>query len=671
MPPKPSVVSRFAGHPLISHLGWLLFTSLATSVLNEFIVHTLNFRHAAFVGLLGPVGIAVSGVITGGLAGRKAPLRSHVVAGVCLYFAYLLGSKAQLHLAYSEFLVAKASKLAPTMLIGAVWLKKRYSRADILAAALALVGLTLVLQCGSVHSAASVAIDDDEELYAQQCAVSRLRDGNWLTGIALISTALLCDGLYANTQEQQMLQWGATSREVASWGMGIASVMFVASSLFSRGIWHGLQAAVADPMTALTLLAYTGSNYGASLTALNAVRDLGAAKASFLLAICKAFAVVASMALFPKATTALQGLGIVLVFAAVAVAILHKSAAQTKTAAAAGKTAALIAPDFDRPAPLSAAARSKVHKSDPSICEPRIPLVSVRRLNTVLQDQHSVEGTVTDIAVSSELSLQQQDAERSPIGIDGGLSRAAGSPEHPTQLIAVPELPVVIRRHSRSHGTDAAGDTTTTAAHAHTPASPQLQPALQLPNGVPAELALISEPEVEPGSLQSAPAEDIVVAGERPSSIESARERSLPSLAGPLPDRPSSAPGGESSVITGKVPLVLEAVQGSASRLIHRAVASPLVSRALSRIASASELAFNGVSSATGIERPQSALHDSLSPLASRLPVPAHWKQLRRGVDPMSPPLGSKISESPPSPRLLWSDAASSSNSAVAVHRIG
>jgi drug/metabolite transporter (DMT)-like permease len=709
-PPKASAavtILSLIGGQLLYHLVALLFTQIGASLLNEFIVHSLNFRHATFLGLLGPVGIALSGVLTGGLSGRQAPLRSHVITGAALFLAGLLGSKAQMHLAYSEFLVAKASKLAPTMLIGAVWLKKRYSRADILAAVLALAGLTLVLHCGvDQHTEPGMGGDDDDEaMYAQQCAVSRFQDGDWLAGIACISAALLCDGLYANTQEQQMLQWGSSSREVASWGMGIASVLFVASSLFSRGLWNGLQAAAASPTTALALLAYAAGSYGASLTALNAVRDLGAAKASFLLAVCKAFAVIASLALFPKATTIWQLLGIACVFAAVAVAVLHKSVSQpppmspVPTGFGTPPASGRIKSRASGPELLDAGSNGEALSSRRRLSASQASAVAARmgatRPGKHLFPEHQGSPKPTlDVAAAAMGGLTPRIGGPAIADADAGASAREGTREGPqaTGLRRTPSAVAALKAAAGSADEawdDAAAEGTpgpeaqgsagaaeaAGAAHSPTPEPPvlRLPPATQRVGDhspLPPPPGLADDEGGLPPLPPASRAESVEPPHLRPASIESARSwrqgQTLLMGAPPLPERSASAPNpgaDEAKAATaksgtgstgGKVPLVFEAVQDSASRLIHRAVASPMVSRALLRIATASELALDGVSTATGIERPHKALHDSLSPLASQPPRPAHWRQLRRGVSwPLSPPTTDEDAASPPSPRRL------------------
>ena len=513
---------------LFAHLAALLVSLLGTSFINEFIVHTLHFRHASLLGLLSPVGVAVSGLLTGGLATRRAPLRSHIVTGVALYLAFFLGSKAQLHLAYSEFLVAKASKLAPTMAIGFLWLKKRYSRADVLAAALALIGLTLALQCSPAPDGPLPEDEDEtsEQVLAPQCPVSRLQDGNWITGIACISTALLCDGLYANTQEQQMIQYGSTAHEVASYGMGIASVLFVASSFFSPAIAHGITAAFAEPRTLAALAAFTVGNYLASLAALNSVRALGAARTGFLLAVCKAVAVALSMLLFPKPTSWLQIGGMALVFAAVAVAVVCKG----------GK-------------PPDAGGATSPAEGDDSV---RSELPHPRRSGSdeAPGDSGALDGAAAAAAPARTAALAQE----------GGSVIALPALASPGVASRYGNDGVALRvaRQRSLLGRSAVKDKTPSPGASG-------RPALHLQSQAPP------------------PAE---------STVTGPALGALAPLSISLPEDPPSA---------------------STAQLLHHAVASPLVSRTLSRIATASELALDSMATATGIERPAGPLQDCLS----------------------------------------------------------
>lgn len=592
---------------LVVHLLVLLVSQLAVSLVNEFIVNTLRFRHASLLGLLSPVGVAVSGLLTGGLASRKAPLRSHIVTGVALYLAFYLGSKAQLHLAYSEFLVAKASKLAPTMAIGFLWLKKRYSFADILAAALALVGLTLALQCSNA-APDPLLIDeeeDSEQIYARQCAVSRLHDGSWMTGILCISTALLCDGLYANTQEQQMHQYGASAHEVASFGMGIASVLFVASSIFSPAMLQGLRAAVASgPITIAALAAFTVCNYLASLTALSTVRTLGAAKTGFLLAVCKAVAVLFSMILFPKPTSLVQIGGMVLVFVAVAVAIVFKSPAGTSNLKGVTTAPQPLLTGQESASGAPGSSFSQFHASPPGL------------------------GAVTPRARSRSDDSKEQQQRRLSLVTSWGmpaLTVLSRPEQHASQMASAPsprgqgdEADGLNASAEGSCATQVPEDGSTQPASAST--SPSIATARFRTDGVALRASRLRGTHQQQGVGTSGVAAARSGRDRTPSHSDEVSQIHTAAASSP-PMAASADEISEAPVPHDPLPLIrlpLPESTTAASLLIQHAVASsPLVSRTLSRIATASELALEG---ATGIERPQGPLLDCLSPLSLQPP---------------------------------------------------
>ena len=66
--------------------------------------------------------------------GRRAPLWLYLCLGVCMALSQSLGKLATKYVNFSVGTVFKCSKILPTMLISSVWLGRRYTGSEIIAA---------------------------------------------------------------------------------------------------------------------------------------------------------------------------------------------------------------------------------------------------------------------------------------------------------------------------------------------------------------------------------------------------------------------------------------------------------------------------------------------------------------------------------------------------------
>jgi drug/metabolite transporter (DMT)-like permease len=259
----------------------------------------MGFHHPLLLGACIPLGTALTGIISGGLKQRAGPKTAHIICGAFICAAFWLGAAAQGSLSSQDFLVGKAARLLPTMLLGVLFLNRRFSAADWSAACLAVVGLCCVLV---------------------GCAAEQSGDGEnhppW-RGYGLLLTSLFLDSMYANIQENLVKQHGASAAELAACGMGVASVFFGLMAVPDSGTHAGLHRVATEPPVLLALLLFTIANVIGSVSGLNLVANFGAASAGFASVVAKSVSLGVLLVLFPRQVPPTTFVGIALVFGAV------------------------------------------------------------------------------------------------------------------------------------------------------------------------------------------------------------------------------------------------------------------------------------------------------------------------------------------------------------------
>jgi adenosine 3'-phospho 5'-phosphosulfate transporter B2 len=272
-----------------------------SSFSQEYLQTQLQFRHPALLAAVIPLGSALVGIASGGLREHRAPLRAHAAIGGLAWLSFYLSSLSSHYLSFPAFLVSRAAKLVPTMVVGSLWLRKRYLPTDWLAAALAVAGLAACL-LADTNQAVTVT---------------------W-QGLAIISVALFLDGLSSNAQEAIFKQFDASSAEVSAYSYGIAALCSLASGLAFTSLAQGLRAVADSGPVAGMLLVFALANYGSSAAIITMLKLNGAASTAFTSAVCKALTMAASYILFPKAIKTAQIAGMALVVSSVALAAVMK-----------------------------------------------------------------------------------------------------------------------------------------------------------------------------------------------------------------------------------------------------------------------------------------------------------------------------------------------------------
>ena len=295
----------------------ILVTSVGSSLSNSRLLDA-GYHDADVLGLLGPLGVAVGGTLLLLLRHTTptAPLRAHVVCGTLTFLSFWSASQALLLLPYAVFLVAKATRLMPTMLVGAWLLNKRYAKRDWSCAALSVIGLGLVLWHG--HGASPPAVGAAAPLPTH--SPLPLTASSSLTGGALMLASLLCDAFYSNTQQVLMEQHKSSSAEVSALSFGFAVVLFfVSSALGGTNVAARLVAGAASPSVGKWLITYTLLNTATTLAILESMKEIGAVRTGLLSLVARAASIAVVRATSPGASLLPhQSLGIALVFVGLA-----------------------------------------------------------------------------------------------------------------------------------------------------------------------------------------------------------------------------------------------------------------------------------------------------------------------------------------------------------------
>jgi len=335
--PAPGVVSAEAPESLTRALvssAVLCVSLLLQSHVQERLNREASFRahSSAVLSLCVPLGALLAGAARSSCGGgarraaRRAPLRAHAVLGLLLWGSFLLSAVGPLHMPMPIFLAAKSVKILPTMVIAALWLRKRFRAVDWAAAALSALGLVLCLTGGSGGDTARGSV-----------AAALRRDGAPSAfGVAVMVGALACDGGAANAQEAIMAHFGAPAAELAAYTYGFATAASVAHGLARGSLLGGARALAREPRVAAAVGAYALASLGATAATLDLIARLGASTSMFVSSLAKAAVILSSVLLSAHfQTSRKQAAGIALVFASAGFAVLARTGGGAWAAAAA------------------------------------------------------------------------------------------------------------------------------------------------------------------------------------------------------------------------------------------------------------------------------------------------------------------------------------------------
>jgi drug/metabolite transporter (DMT)-like permease len=285
----------------------------------------------------------------GALLSKSAPLRAHVFVGLLLYGSFYLSAMSIPHLSTTVFLAAKSVKSLFTMLVAALWLRKRFGGGDWGAAALSACGLAMCLGVGSGG--------------AGSCGSGGGGGGggagsaSWL-GAVLILGSMGCDGGAANAQDAVMRQFGTPTSELALRAYGVAAAAGLAQGAATGDLPVALALLRRDVALAAALAVYGAASMVATACTLNLIGAFGASSFMFMSTAAKGAQLGALLLGRGDRATPQQTAGFAVMFVAAGMAAHARAKAEraVETAAALVGAARAAPPSPPLPARATAAA---------------------------------------------------------------------------------------------------------------------------------------------------------------------------------------------------------------------------------------------------------------------------------------------------------------------------
>jgi len=221
------------------------------------------------------------------LEGRKAPFSAYMMLGMLQVCCLALSNVAVQYLNYPTHVLFKSAKPIPTLLVGALYLQRKYSRLDYGAALMMIFGLVLF-----------VAADEQQHVSTY--------------GFILVSIALVAETYIVSVQDKVMTQYRAPQHEVVLYTHACGAAMLLTACIISGELPHGLATLARHPAVLLAILLFSACGYygAAALRAL--VKYRGQFTGLVTTTARKALALVLSVVLFPKRWGAQYTLGALL-----------------------------------------------------------------------------------------------------------------------------------------------------------------------------------------------------------------------------------------------------------------------------------------------------------------------------------------------------------------------
>lgn len=164
-----------------------------------------------------------------------------------------LSNTACEHLNYPTQLLFKSAKLVPVMLVGVVWLGKRYTALDYAAVVMLSVGLAMFsLTDKAVRRAA--ALDALSPVSPSPPQVSPSFEP---LGVVLICSALVADALIGNFQEKVVSEHVTTPLEMVVWTKATGIPYLLLLALLTGQVHTGVQRVIAVPSDVVPMLSFS------------------------------------------------------------------------------------------------------------------------------------------------------------------------------------------------------------------------------------------------------------------------------------------------------------------------------------------------------------------------------------------------------------------------------
>lgn len=207
------------------------------------------------------------------------------------------------YLNYPTQVVFKCCKLIPVLIGGIIIQRKSYGLLDFYAAALMCVGLIIFT-----------------------LADSKVSPNFDMTGIAMLSVALVADAVVGNVQEKAMKSYKSCNAEVILYSYGLGFVYLFLGLLVTGGLKSGMEAFGRIPLESYGhAFVFSLTGYLGMQVVLSLVRTFGAFAAVTVTSMRKALSVVISFVLFSKPFTPQYLVGGVVVLAGIYMNLASKS----------------------------------------------------------------------------------------------------------------------------------------------------------------------------------------------------------------------------------------------------------------------------------------------------------------------------------------------------------
>eukprot|EP01087_Luapelamoeba_hula_P002951 TRINITY_DN1277_c0_g1_i3.p1 TRINITY_DN1277_c0_g1~~TRINITY_DN1277_c0_g1_i3.p1 ORF type:complete len:359 (+),score=30.30 TRINITY_DN1277_c0_g1_i3:1454-2530(+) len=208
---------------------------------------------------------------------RKGTLMPYILLAFVFIIGRASGNIALKYIDYTTRVLFQSSRPVPVMLIGIVWLHKRYNMQQYAATVLLIVGLVL-------FSKADAATSASFSMFGVLCSIVNS-----------------CSLAFKSNMQEHILGPGIHTLEVAFWGNFVAVVVLVPYLLFSGELVGAL--AYTDARTHLMIMIQFFFNYLGSVTTLEVIALSGSFTGSVVSSTRQVLSVLLSFFLFAKPFT--------------------------------------------------------------------------------------------------------------------------------------------------------------------------------------------------------------------------------------------------------------------------------------------------------------------------------------------------------------------------------
>lgn len=215
--------------------------------------------------------------LLGSLRDRQAPMSLYVAMASALGLSQALGKIVNRYLNYATGTIIKSAKLVPTLLISVLWLRRKVSSVEWLAASLLVI------------SSALMALGEK--------AVEPKFDP---VGLPVAAFQLLLAALQGNLQERALKDHGASISEAMAFSNGLGLIVVLVGMQVSGESSSAAAFFLTSPLALLLLVVRSATFFLAALALTALTKEHGTGAATAVGTARKSLTVLMSFLLFPK-----------------------------------------------------------------------------------------------------------------------------------------------------------------------------------------------------------------------------------------------------------------------------------------------------------------------------------------------------------------------------------